>query len=92
MDQIQIILLVMMAVVFYFLILRPQRNKAKEQDTFLDELTKGDRVVTTGGIIGKVTNIDGPIITLALDNKTTCKFTKGAISKEMTDALDASGS
>jgi preprotein translocase subunit YajC len=68
MDYNIIIMLAMFVVIFFFFI-RPQQKKAKEQDLFLDELKKGDRVVTTGGIIGK--------------------FTKGAISKETTDVLNA---
>lgn len=88
MDPNIIIMLAMFVVIFFFFI-RPQQKKAKEQESFLDELKKGDRVVTTGGIIGKVSKVEGNIVTLALDGKNTCKFTKGAISKEMTDALDA---
>lgn len=78
----------MFAVIFFFMI-RPQQKKAKAQDAFMEELKKGDRVVTSGGVIGKISKIEGSIVTLSLDGKATCKFTKGAISKEMTDALDA---
>lgn len=84
-----IILMIAMFVVVYFFFMRPQQKKAKAQDLFLDELAKGQKVVTTGGIIGKITQVDGNVVTLSLDGKTTCKFTKGAISKEMTDALIA---
>lgn len=88
MDPNIIIMLAMFVVIFFFFI-RPQQKKAKEQELFLDELKKGDRVVTTGGIIGKISKVEGNIVTLSLDGKTTCKFTKGAISKETTDALNA---
>lgn len=84
-----IILMIAMFVVVYFFFMRPQQKKAKAQDAFLDELAKGQKVVTTGGIIGKITQVDGSVVTLSLDGKSTCKFTKGAISKEMTDALIA---
>ncbi len=83
-----LILVAMFAVVYFFMI-RPQQRKAKEQDLFMDELAKGDEVVTSGGMVGKISKIEGSIITLSLDGKTTARFTKGAISKEMTDALKA---
>ena len=47
--------LLAMFAIFYFLVLRPQSKKAKEQQKMLSELKKGDDVVTQGGIIGKIT-------------------------------------
>ncbi len=83
-----LILVAMFAVVYFFMI-RPQQRRAKEQEQFMDELAKGDEVVTTGGMIGKISKIDGDIITISLDGKVTARFTKGSISKEQTDALHA---
>ncbi len=76
----------MLAVVYFFMIL-PQQRKAKKESTFQEELKKGDEVVTSSGIIGKISKIEDNIVTLSLDGKTTCRFTKGAISLEMTEAL-----
>ncbi len=80
----------MFAVIWLFMI-RPQQKKAKQQGEFLDELSKGQEVVTSGGMVGKISKIDGSIVTLALDpnGKTLARVTKGSISKEMTDALAA---
>src|ERR1700756_2129825 len=57
---IQFLPLVLIFVVFYFLLIRPQQRKAKDQKTMLDALRRGDRVVTGGGIIGTVARVDNP--------------------------------
>src|SRR5215467_9222428 len=57
---IQFLPLVLIFVVFYFLLIRPQQRKAKNHKTMLDALRRGDRVVTGGGIIGTVARVDNP--------------------------------
>jgi len=57
---IQFLPLVLIFVVFYFLLIRPQQRKARELRTTLDALRRGDRVVTGGGIIGTVVRADSP--------------------------------
>src|ERR1700730_12964922 len=56
----QFLPLVLIFVVFYFLLIRPQQRKAKDQKAMLDALRRGDRVVTGGGIIGTVARGDNP--------------------------------
>lgn len=56
---IQLLPLVLIFVVFYFLIIRPQQKKVKDHKAMIDSLRRGDRVVTTGGIIGTVTKVTG---------------------------------
>jgi preprotein translocase subunit YajC len=56
---IQLLPLVLIFVVFYFLIIRPQQKKVKDHKAMVDALRRGDRVVTTGGIIGTVTKVTG---------------------------------
>jgi preprotein translocase subunit YajC len=56
---IQLAPLVLIFVVFYFLIIRPQQKKVKDHKSMVDSLRRGDRVVTTGGIIGTVTKVTG---------------------------------
>ena len=70
--------------------LRPQIKKQKEQNKFGESLAKGNDVVTSSGIIGRINRIDGNIITLQVDPKTYIKVTKGSISKELTDAMAGS--
>lgn len=57
--MIQFLPLVLIFVVFYFLLIRPQQRKAKDHRATLDALRRGDRVVTGGGIIGTVVRADG---------------------------------
>ena len=57
---VQFLPLVLIFVVFYFLLIRPQQKKAKDQRKMLDALRRGDRVVTAGGIIGTVARVVGP--------------------------------
>ena len=78
--------LLLMFVVIFFFFIRPQAKKQKEQAKFLDMLDKGEEVVTTSGIIGRINKIEGPIITLTIAEKTYVRMTKPSISKEMTEA------
>jgi preprotein translocase subunit YajC len=57
---IQFLPLILIFVVFYFLLIRPQQRKTKDHKTMLDALRRGDRVVTGGGIIGTVARVENP--------------------------------
>lgn len=63
-----IIQLGLIALVFYFLIIRPQSQARKKHEALLEDLKKGDEVVTSGGLMGKVKAIDGARITVASGN------------------------
>jgi len=69
-------------VIFYFFMIRPQQKKQKDQKNFLNEIKKGDAVVTTGGIHGKVASIDDDTILLDVDRGTKIKVEKGSVSLE----------
>ncbi len=58
-DLVALMPLVLIFVVFYFLIIRPQQKKVKEHKVMVEALRRGDRVVTTGGILGTVVKVDG---------------------------------
>ena len=82
-----IIYLVAMVAIFYFLLIRPQKKRQKAMQNMLDAMQVGDKVVTAGGIIGKVVSIkeDNVIIeTGQLPDKAKIKFEKSAISKVLT--------
>ncbi len=61
--------MVLMVVIFYFLLIRPQQKKAKEQRQFLENLKRGDRVITTGGIVGEIVAINDQILTVEIADK-----------------------
>ena len=70
------------AIVFYFFMIRPQQKKQKEQKKFIEEIKKGDSVVTIGGIHGKVVEVSETKLTLDVDGKTKIQFDKSAVSQE----------
>ena len=61
--------MIFMVVIFYFLLIRPQQKKAKEHKALLDNLKKGDRIITNGGIIGTIINIDDQIVNVEIADK-----------------------
>jgi preprotein translocase subunit YajC len=82
-----LIMMGLMLVVMYFFMIRPQQKKIKSQKLFIEGLKKGDHVITTGGIHGRITNIDGT--TLIIDSEgTRLKIEKSAVSSEMSAPLN----
>jgi preprotein translocase subunit YajC len=71
--------LILLFVVFYFLLIRPQQKKAKQQKQFIENLKKGDEVVTSGGLYGKITGITNDTITLEIAEKIRVKVLKSSI-------------
>ncbi|MFW5761297.1 MAG: preprotein translocase subunit YajC [Cyclobacteriaceae bacterium] len=78
----QLILLFGIIIIFYFFMIRPQQKKQKDQKKFVDQIKKGDNVVTIGGIHGKITSIEGDEVILEVERGARIKFEKTAISLE----------
>ncbi len=76
--------LILIMLIFYFFIIRPQMKRAKEGKKFRESIKKGDNVVTIGGIHGKVIGIDGDVFTLECVGNTRIKVERSAISPEYT--------
>jgi preprotein translocase subunit YajC len=68
--------------IFYLFMIRPQQKKQKEQKRFIDEIRKGDTVVTVGGIHGKITAMDDETVTLEVDRGARITFDRTSISLE----------
>lgn len=85
----QIVMLAAIFAIFYFFMIRPQQKKQKDTKKFLDEIKRGDSVVTIGGMHGKVAEIDAESVTLDVDKGVKLKFDRGAISMESTKKLKA---
>jgi len=67
--------------IFYFLLIRPQQKKAKEHRTMIDNLKQGDRVITSGGIYGRITNVNDPdTITLEIADRVRVKCLRHNVS------------
>lgn len=75
--------LVLIFVVFYFLLLRPQMKRAKEHKKMTESLAKGDEVVTNGGLLGRITNLDESFITLEVADGVAVKVQRSAIGAMM---------
>ncbi|WP_421919928.1 preprotein translocase subunit YajC [Marinifilum sp.] len=79
------IMLALIIVVFYFFMIRPQMKKQKELRKFREELKKGDKIVTTGGIYGKVLEIQERTIIMEVEGQNRLKVDKAAVVKDMGD-------
>ena len=66
----QFVPLIAMLAIFYFLLIRPQQKRAKQHKAMLEALKKRDQVLTTGGLVGRIVDIDGDILSLDLGNTT----------------------
>ncbi len=78
----------LMAVIFYFFMIRPQQKKAKDQKKFIDDIKKGDYVVTIGGAHGHVAELEGETFILEIERGGRIRFNKSAISLEATKAAN----
>lgn len=72
--------LVLLFVIFYFLLIRPQQKRAKEHKKMLSEVKSGDTVITNGGLHGKVTEISDDILTVEIANNVRVKVSRDAIN------------
>ena len=72
--------LVLMFVVLYFVMIRPQMKRQKEQRAMMDALAKGDEVVTVGGMLGRVTKVADAYVTLDIANGTEVVVQKAAVA------------
>ena len=77
-------------VVMYFFMVRPQQKKQKDQKKFIDELKKGDSVITVGGLHGKIHELDELTLTLEVDRGTKLKFDRSSISLDATKRIQQS--
>ncbi|HOW87391.1 MAG TPA: preprotein translocase subunit YajC [Candidatus Omnitrophota bacterium] len=78
---VQFMPIILMFVIFYFLLIRPQQKKQKELQVMISNLKKGDKVVTTGGIIGTISSIQEKYIVLSVgDSDSKIEVLKGAIA------------
>lgn len=84
----QFLPLVLIIVVFYFFMIRPQVKKQKDQKKYVEELKKGDKVVTSAGIHGKIVEVGDATILIEVDNNVKIRFDKSSISLEASRLLN----
>lgn len=78
--------MVLIMVVFYFFMIRPQVKKAKDHKKLVAELGKGDKVITTAGIHGKIVDMNETTFLIEVEGGTKIRFDKSAISLDATKA------
>jgi preprotein translocase subunit YajC len=78
--------ILLMFVIFYFLLIRPQQKQARKHQDFIKNLKVGDRVVTTGGLHGEVKGLTETTVTLEISEKVRVKVTRSAISGSSQEA------
>ena len=71
--------LVLMFVVLYFVMIRPQMKKQKEQRAMIDALAKGDEVVTAGGVLGKISKLGDSFLSLEVANSVEIQVQRSAV-------------
>ncbi len=76
------IMMGLLMIVFYFFMIRPQQKKAKDARKFRESLQKGSKVVTIGGLHGKVLEIDEKTVLLEVDSNVKLRFEKSAIAMD----------
>ena len=79
------VFLLLIIVVFYFFMIRPQMKKQKDLKTYREGLSKGDKIVTTGGIYGKVLDIKEQTITMEIADNVRIRIDKNAVLKDNSD-------
>jgi preprotein translocase subunit YajC len=72
--------IILMFIVLYFLMIRPQMKRQKEQKAMMEALAKGDEVVTAGGVLGKISKVSEAYVTLEIANGTEIVVQKGAVT------------
>ncbi|HWE26619.1 MAG TPA: preprotein translocase subunit YajC [Polyangia bacterium] len=74
------LMMVLMIAVFYFILIRPQQKKQKETESWLKSLKKGDEVVTSGGVIGRISGLTDNTVTLEVQEKVRIKVLRSSVS------------
>jgi preprotein translocase subunit YajC len=82
--------MIMMIAVFYFILIRPQQKKQKETEAWLKSLKKGDEVVTSGGVIGRISGLTDSTVTLEVQEKVRIKVLRSSVSGKAPGAAGSS--
>lgn len=91
-DFMSMMPLAMIFVIFYFLLLRPQQKKMKQHQEMLGSIKKGDRIVTTGGLIGTVEGVEEAELSLEVADNVKVKVVKSMVAEVRTkNGADAQG-
>ncbi|MBQ9554811.1 MAG: preprotein translocase subunit YajC [Muribaculaceae bacterium] len=88
-SMMSLLMIVVLIAIFYFFMIAPQQKKQKKINAFRDSLQKGDKVMTAGGIYGRIREIKDNYVMLEIDNNVTIKIDKNSIYQSMQDVAEA---
>jgi preprotein translocase subunit YajC len=75
--------LIVLFAIFYFLIIRPQQKQAKDHKNMIDQMQKGDKIITTGGLIVEVVKVEDEFFTVKNEDGTKMKLVKQYVASKM---------
>ncbi len=81
--------LVLIIVVFYFFFIRPQMKRSKDQKKFKEGLQKGQKVITIGGIHGRIVEIQETTVTIEVENNVRLRIEKSAVAMDNSQTIEA---
>jgi len=81
----QLLPFIFLIAIMYFVIIRPQQKEAKSRQEMIDNLSKGDKVVTAGGVIVVVHKVEEKFLSVKINDDTIVKITKDAVSRKYED-------
>lgn len=84
----QILMFALIILVFYLFFIRPQMKKSKDQKKFREALKKGDKVITIGGIHGRIAEVEDTTVVLEVGNNVRLTFEKSAIAMDSTSTIE----
>ncbi len=79
-NMFPLLMMLSIFVIFYFLLIRPQQKKAKEHRQFLENLKRGDRVITSGGLCGEIITLGDQTLTLEIADKVRVEVGRGHVA------------
>lgn len=87
-DWLSMIMIVLLIAIFYFLMIRPQQKKQKEIKKFREGLKKGDKIITAGGIYGRIKEIKETSMMISIANDVTIEIDKGSVYPSAAEAQE----
>ncbi len=83
---VMLINIILIGAIFYFLLIRPQKKERQRHQEMLQKLTKGDRVVTNGGIVGQIVHATDTELTIRTGENTRIVIDRGYVARKVTDS------
>ncbi|MFC2091303.1 preprotein translocase subunit YajC [Elusimicrobiota bacterium] len=80
--------LILIFLVFYFLLIRPQKKQMQQQQNMVNNLKKGEKIVTSGGVHGKITALKGKLLEVEIANNVRITINRQAVSSLIEDSMD----